>query len=326
MQNQNNTSGFSALFGRGWSLYKQSFGTTFPVTLVSAVLPLFALVVIVYYGIVLAFEPALRIAQAVFRSLMESGFDEAAMGDAMQTVLESFSGFNLLQTLWRMLRVVGGMMLLVMLMLPVQAGCLLILLPTGRGAAAFAHKAAADGVSARFSEAFRGVRHCSGKLMGLGLAFVPVHAAGICAAILLAELADYLPSGDAVAGTIFVAAAALLGGTQQLAVLIGLEENIWGIRALGRAFKCFFTRWSYVCAGMIFYTILFGSIMLVCFADVWLMIMGVMPPLAVPLTLAAALPLQQALVTVIYREQRADMQPDSTINEDNNAITEEKTQ
>lgn len=323
MQKNNTSAGFGALFGRGWSLYKQSFGTTFPITLLCAVLPLFLLIAVVYYGIVLAFEPVLRIAQAVFGSLLESGFDEAAMGKAMETVLASFRDFNLLEALWRMLRVVGGMTVLVMLMLPVQVGCALILLPTGRGAAVYAQHRAIQGENLRFSEAFRGVRRVTGKLMGLNLAFVPVHLAGICAAALLAELAGYLPSGDAVAGTICVAAAAMLGGTQQLAVLVGLEENVWGFAAMGRAFKLFFTRWSYLCAGMIFYTILFGCGMLVCFADVWLMIMGVMPPLAIPLTVALALPLQQALVTAIYQDQRAAEPPVTIDIQENKNLSEE---
>ena len=38
MQKNNTSAGFGALFGRGWSLYKQSFGTTFPITLLCAVL------------------------------------------------------------------------------------------------------------------------------------------------------------------------------------------------------------------------------------------------------------------------------------------------
>ena len=295
---------FGTLLARAWQLYARSLHVTFPVTLLCAALPLLIVIAVVYYGLATAFEPALRVAQAVLRSLLESGFDEWAIGAAVEQVLASFGGLDFFGIILRALGGIGITVLLMLVLLPVLALCRLLLAPVGRGACVQALLSAYNEEKPRFSAAFTAARRRSGRLMAFELLMLPVSAAVLVLAGFICVHAAKLPAaGDAAAWLAGIAAIVLLACAKQIAAMRILDENARMASALGAAFRSFFTDWTYAAAGGLFYMSLLCGAVLMFAVDVLLMVLAIVPPIATVLYAALFVPLGYALTVVMAKEQ-----------------------
>ena len=295
---------FGTLLARAWKLYAKALHITFPTHFICMALPVTAVLAVLYYGLVNAFEPALRIAQTMLRSLLENGFDEWALGNAMEQMMTSLGTLNPLEILLRAVGSIGLTALILLLLLPLVAVCRLLLTPIGRGASLAAHTAALRDQRPRFSDSFSALKKRFGRLMGLELLFLPTTALFIALAVLLCSAVSAVPTiGSAVKLIIALAAITVIGSLRHLGAMAALRQNLPVFRAYGYAFKRFFTDWTYLAAGCLFYACLFGGAVLILVADVFLMILAVLPPIAVVLYFALFMPLAQTIVLVMHQEQ-----------------------
>lgn len=321
MQNKPSRTDFGALLARSWQLYSQSLHVTFSITLLCAALPLLILLVVLYYGLASAFEPALRVAQAVLMSLLESGFDEWAIGAAVEQVLSSFGGLNLPEVILRAVGSLGLTALALVLMLPVQTLCRLLLTPIGRGASVKAHLSAAGGEKPHFSASFSAIRRRFGRLIALDLLMIPVSAALVVIAAAAAAAAGKLPvAGEAVKLLAPFLVILLLGCARQIAAIEVLHGDARVFNAFGMAFKRFFTDWTYAAAGGLYYAALLTGGVLILAADVMLMVLTMLPPVMTVLYLTLFLPLGQAMNVVMAQEQdrraeKSELPPPENQNE-----------
>lgn len=314
MSDRSSRADFGTLLARAWSLYSKSLHITFPAALLCGALPVLVVLFAAYYAFASGFEPVLRIAQAVLRSLLENGFDEWAMGAAVEQVLAGFGGLDPLQAILRALGGLGITVLVVLLALPVLALLRLMLVPVGRGASLQAQRCALAGEPVGFSGAFSAARRHLGRLIAVDLLLLPVGAVVIVLSALLCIAAGKVPGlGRAAVFVVIFAVPVFLGSLRQLSVLHLLEGNVRVFSAVGLAFRRFFTDWTYAASGALFCAGLYIGTAMILAVDVLLMVLAMLPPFAAVLFITLFLPLCRALTVVMLKEQirRADPSADA---------------
>lgn len=296
---------FWHLLRRGRKLYSAALGATFPATLLCVFLPTLIMVVAGYYCLLSMFRPVVEILQAIVRSLMLYGFDEWAVGEAVERVTESLRELGIREMLMQMLGSVGGIVLLAAFMVPVRILCRAVVTPLGQCAAAEAHSRGWHGVKVSFKKAFAAIRRHTGRIVVLCLIFWLVStAAAFVMAFVVGAIALIPVAGGVLAIAAAAAFCALMLCLWDLMLLIGLNEDQWHFKALGGAFRHFFTDWAYLSAGLVFCSVLVLCLMVTVLLDALLMVLAMFPPVVTLLTIVLALPMMQAFDTVIYYDRR----------------------
>lgn len=309
MQKSKPRTDFGELLARSWQLYGRSLGATFPAALLCDVLPVGIVLTAIYYGLVSAFEPAVRVAQAMLRSLLQNGFDEWAVGAAVEQVMGSLGGTGFLQTLFRMLGSFGGLAIALALLLPAFLACRILLTPYGRGLSMQALSLHVKERPVRLSKRYAAYKPLIGRMIALELISLPPAAALIAVASGLSKLLVKIPAvGQAASLCAFLAALTAVICIRLLMTRIILTQNADVFHAFSQAVGCFFTDWTYLAAGALFFVGLAGCALLVAVADVMLMILVLIPPVSLMLLYALAMPLLQSIVTVLHEEQQSRKQ------------------
>jgi hypothetical protein len=301
---QNGAEGFGTLLARGFKIYKNALGTSFPVQLLCVALPGAVTMAVLYYGMMAVAHPFFVFMQSLFEALITYGFDGPAIDRALRPAFDALDRFGLPDFEQMMGWVVGSGFLLSLL----SGGCAIFLAPLGNGAVAEAQSRAWHGVRVPFSRAFGAVKGRYGKLVVLGLVnmlggvvmsavFSLVVFAGMMLPIVGALLAP-------VAMVVNLAVGASVEGILSLSYLEAVNEDKWHFDALIHAVKRYFTHYAYVCTALI-YMLLYGfCTLLVAFLDLFLALVLMFPPVLTPLLSALALPLGMAMMVSVYYAQR----------------------
>jgi len=295
---------FGTLLARAWKLYTDTLGVTFPVTLLCRILPVIAACAVLYAAVADVLEPLLTTARAGLLSLLENGFGEWALGNAVEQAQGWFGGEDILNSIIRVAISLGFAFVVLLAFIPVRLLCRLLLSPVACGASVSAQLAQQQGQRIRFGQAVAVVRRRYGRLVLLELIQFPVCIAVSIGVAALCWAAGKLPFGTGtVRLCVAVGATSLISGLRHLSVRFVLYEDDRAFRAFGRAFLSFFTDWTYIAAGGIFCGGLLVCSLLAFPADVFLTILAQLPPAAVLLVCALFLPLQQAICIVMAQEQ-----------------------
>ena len=306
MQNEKiQRTGFGMLLSRGWRLYGKSLGTTFSISFLCNALPSLLLTVVVYYCVATMFRPVFQVAQTVLQSLLTYGFDEWAIGEAVERLLLSIEGYTLETMLKQMLGSMGWLVVLLIVLAPVKLICQYVVAPVGAGAVAETQSRTWHGVKVGISAAFAAVKKRAGRLMVLYLVFLLGNAALGMVLSFASAVLSLIPVVGSVAGfCLAVGVAALSMGLQELMVLVAINEDKWHFEALIQALKRYFTDYAYIASGAIIWSGVLVALLLVAVLDVFLMILAMFPPVLTVLLTAFAAPLSAAITTVVYYDQR----------------------
>ncbi len=297
--------GFGTLLANGWMTYRRGMGASVPATLLCVLLPALIVTVTVYYCLAAMFQPVLQVLQAIVNVVLQNGFDEWAVGAAVEQTLLALGALRPQELVRQVLGSAGWMVVVLAIMAPLQVVFRYVLTPIGQGAMALAHGAGVYGVKMAFHQAMRDGKGRIGKILVLNLVYTLGTVVLYGVGSVLAGFVALLPVIGVILSVLIVMVMLCVGfGVRDLMLFVGLNENKWHFVALFEAVKRYFTDWAYICAGLIFLAGLALGVCMVAVLDALVMVLAMFPPVLTLLLIAFSIPLLQALTCAIYDDQR----------------------
>lgn len=305
MQFSNQRTGVDGLLSRGWKLYGESLGSTFPLVFLFDTLPSLLMTAVSYYGLVTAFHPFFQVLQTILQSLLRYGFDEWAIGQAVERLLTSMEGYSMELILRQMLGALGWMVVLMLILMPIRLVLRYVVLPMAAGAAAEAQSRVWQGIPVTLRSALVAVKGRAGRLIVLNLVYLL--ACGVIFMLLSVGLATLLSVpfiGTAAAICVAMCVMVLFTGLREVMVLIAINEDQWHFHALTQAFRRYFTDYAYGASSAVIWLCILAVALICAVLDLMLMFLLTFPPVMTPMQYAFALPLSAAVTTSVYYDQR----------------------